>query len=354
MPIKTTPNRRADKTVWAAGAVLWRPGDHDSAVEIALIHRPRYDDWSLPKGKVDAGETEPVTAVREIFEETGHRVRLGRRIAAVSYPIEQGTKKVQYWAACSLGGSFIPSQEVDELIWLPIPAAIKKASYPPDRKVLRRFAEYPANTQTVLVVRHGTAGSKSRFKGEDSKRPLDKKGRAQAEALVGPLLAFGASDVYAADRVRCHQTMEPLAEELGAGIGNEPTLTEKAYAENPKRGRRRILQIAGLRDDPARDADTTCARGLGDTPPEDEVPASQASAPTRLRGSRQSIPSRVPVICTQGEVIPDLIDWWCERDGVRPDKSRNRKGSIWVLSLSDGRLVAADHIGSALANEAMT
>lgn len=333
MPIGMSPDRGTGRTVWAAGAVVWRPGHGDSAVEIALIHRQRYDDWSLPKGKVDPGETEPVTAVREVFEETGQRVRLGRRIATVSYPIEQGTKKVRYWAACSLGGSFSPSPEVDELIWLPVPTAIKKMSYPPDRKVLRRFAKHPANTATVLVVRHGTAGSKSRFIGDDTERQLDKKGRAQAEALVGPLLAFGVNDVYAADRVRCHQTVEPLAEELGVTIGNEPTLTEEAYAENPKRGRHRVLQIAGLREDPARDH------------PADGVPASQRITRTRL-----STPAYVPVISTQGKVIPDLIDWWCERDGVRPDKSRNRKGSIWVLSLSDGRLVAADHIDSALAN----
>ena len=93
-------------------------------------------------------------------------------------------------------------------------------------------------------------------------------------------------------------------------IRNEPTLTEEAYADNPKRGRRRVLQIADLH--------------------------------------------RTPVICTQGKVIPDLIAWWCERDGVRPDKSRNRKGSTWVLSLADGRLVAADHIGSALATNVVT
>ncbi|EUA34025.1 NUDIX domain protein [Mycobacterium xenopi 3993] len=93
----------------AAGAVLWRPRRGEDGVEIALIHRPRYDDWSLPKGKVDAGETEPVTAVREVFEETGHRAHLGRRIAAVSYPIEQGVKKVRYWAARSTGGEFTPT-----------------------------------------------------------------------------------------------------------------------------------------------------------------------------------------------------------------------------------------------------
>ncbi|OSC40452.1 NUDIX hydrolase [Mycobacterium decipiens] len=302
--------RSSGGTVYAAGAVLWRPRAASSGetVEIAVIHRPRYDDWSLPKGKVDPGETAPVGAVREILEETGHHASLGRRILAVSYPIDspaRSVKKVHYWAARSTGGEFSPGSEVDELVWLSVPDAMNKLDYALDRKVLRRFAKHPADTKTVLVVRHGTAGSKARFSGDDTKRPLDKKGRAQAEALVPQLLAFGATDVYAADRVRCHQTMEPLAAELGVAISSEPALTEEAYAKNPKRGRRRVLRLA-------------------------------AQAGT-------------PVICTQGKVIPDLIAWWCERDGVQPDKSRNHKGSTWVLSLSAGRVVTADHIGGALA-----
>ena len=310
MPTQSSSGRSASKIVHAAGGVLWRPGHHESAAEVAVIHRPRYDDWSLPKGKVDPGETEPVTAVREVLEETGHHVHLGRRITTVSYPIEQRTKKVQYWSARSLSGSFAPNNEVDDLVWLPVSAALKKVSYAYDRKVLRRWAKQRPDTQSVLIVRHGTAGSKSRFSGDDKIRPLDKKGRAQAEALVAQLSTFGPTDVYAADRVRCHQTVQPLAEELGVIISNEPTLTEEAYADNPKRGRRRALQIAELR--------------------------------------------RTPVICTQGKVIPDLIAWWCDRDGVRPDKSRNRKGSTWVLSLVDGHLIAADHIGSALATNVLT
>jgi 8-oxo-dGTP pyrophosphatase MutT (NUDIX family)/phosphohistidine phosphatase SixA len=304
--VQVSTQSSASKTVLAAGGVLWRPGHRESAPEIAVIHRPRYDDWSLPKGKVDPGETEPVTAVREVLEETGHHVQLGRRIASVSYPIEQRTKKVQYWSARNLGGSFAPNNEVDELIWLSVSASIKKVSYPYDRKVLRRWAKQPADTKSVLIVRHGTAGSKSRFSGDDKMRPLDKKGRAQAEALVAQLATFGPTDVYSADRVRCHQTVEPLAEELGVTINNEPVLTEEAYADNPKRARRKVLEIADSH--------------------------------------------RTPVICTQGKVIPDLIAWWCERDGVCPDKSRNRKGSTWVLSLADGRLIAADHIGSPLAS----
>jgi 8-oxo-dGTP diphosphatase len=301
-----TQNRpTGTRIVYAAGAVLWRPACENAALEISVIHRPRYNDWSLPKGKVDPGETAPVAAVREVFEETGHHCALGRRLVAVSYPIEQGDKKVYYWAARSTGGEFAPGKEVDELVWLPVAEAMKKLDYEQDRKVLRRFAKQPADTRTVLVVRHGTAGRKSRFSGDDTQRPLDKRGRAQAEALVAQLLAFGATDVYAADRVRCHQTVEPLAAELGVPIQNEPTLTEEAYAKNPKRARHRVLEIAAQ--------------------------------------------TGTPVICSQGKVIPDLINWWCERDEVHADKSRNRKGSTWVLSLSAGRLAAADHIGGALA-----
>jgi 8-oxo-dGTP diphosphatase len=294
-----------DKTVYAAGAVLWRPNGDPTVPEIALIHRPRYDDWSLPKGKVDPGETEPVTAVREVYEETGYTAHLGRRLTSVSYPVEQGTKKVRYWAARHTGGEFTPNDEVDELKWLPVTAAMKQLGYAQDRKVLHRFMKHPVDTKTVLIVRHGTAGSKSRFKGDDRLRPLDKNGRAQAESLVGVLLAFGADTLYSADRVRCVSTLEPLAEELGATIHSEPLLTEESYSDNRKASRHRFLELAHT--------------------------------------------DGTPVICSQGKVIPDLIAWWCERDGVRPDTSRNRKGSAWVMSLHDGRLVAADHIGSPLA-----
>lgn len=298
----------ANKATLAAGAVLWRSSDDGTEPEVAVIHRPRYDDWSLPKGKVDTGENEPMTAVREVSEETGFRSHLGRRLAAVTYPVEeQGIKKVRYWAARVVEGEFAPNDEVDELKWLPVTAAMKQLEYAADRKVLRRFAKMPADTKTILIVRHGTAGSKTRYKGDDRLRPLDKTGRAQAESLVGQLLAFGGDTLYAADRVRCHQTLEPLADELGVGIHNEPLLTEEAYADNPKPVRRRILEIAAA----------------GGT----------------------------PVICTQGKVIPDLIAWWCDRDGVRADKSRNRKGSTWVMSSWQGKLLAADHIGSPLATE---
>lgn len=307
---KTDANA-ANPVVAAAGAVLWRSsGDlsgDPTATEVAVIHRPRYDDWSLPKGKVDPRETEPVTAVREVHEETGYTAQLGRRLGSVTYDLPQGTKRVWYWAARATGGDFSPNNEVDKLIWLPIDAAMNQVQYPYDRKVLHRFAKHPADTKTVLIVRHGRAGSRSRYKGDDRERPLDKHGRAQAESLVGLLMAFGATTLYAADRARCHQTLAPLAEELGVGIQDEPALSEEGYSADHKDGRKRVLEIASL--------------------------------------------PGIPVICTQGKVIPDLIAWWCERSRVRPQSTGNRKGSTWVMSLAQGRLVAADHLCSPLAKK---
>ncbi|MDY6998250.1 MAG: NUDIX hydrolase [Actinomycetota bacterium] len=294
------------KTIRAAGAVLWRPGPRpDADPEIAIVHRPRYDDWSLPKGKVDPGETEPVTAVREIAEETGYHAILGRRLATIGYRVEGSPKRVCFWSARCDRGEFHPNDEVDELKWLPAAEASAELHYPLDRDVVGHFRAVPADTETVLIVRHATAGSKSRYKGDDRMRPLDKRGRAQAESLVGQLLAFGAGELFAADRVRCHQTLDPLAEELGTKIHNEPDLTEEAYAADESQAHSRVLDIAET--------------------------------------------AGTPVICSQGKVIPHLISWWCERDGVQPDDGRNRKGSTWVLSLVDGRLVAADHIDTPLA-----
>jgi 8-oxo-(d)GTP phosphatase len=295
------------KPILAAGAVVWRSVEGSSHVEVAIIHRPRYDDWSLPKGKVDPGETEPAAAVREIHEETGHRAHLGHALGTVRYQALQGVKRVRYWAARDLGGQFTATAEVDDLVWMPAKDAMGKMSYPHDRKVLRRFTRVPADTKTVLIVRHGTAGRKKRYKGDDRNRPLDKHGRAQAELLVGQLLAFGPTSLYATDRLRCIQTIEPLADELGVDIALEPTLTEEAYWQNRRKARQRVLEIAA--------ADGT------------------------------------PVICTQGKVIPDLIQWWCERDRVKPDKSRNGKGSTWVLSMHAGKLIDADHIASPLPPE---
>ncbi|MBJ8343403.1 NUDIX hydrolase [Antrihabitans sp. YC2-6] len=293
--------------IFAAGAVLWRRSPKSpTQIEVAVIHRPRYDDWSFPKGKVEPGETLVRAAVREVTEETGLTCHLGRHVDRVTYPVpgHRRLKRVDYWAAEVTGGEFAPNREVDTLLWLPAAQVQKQISYPMDRRVLRNFVRYPVDTRTTLIVRHGRAGRSERFKGDDNLRPLDKVGREQAAALVEQLLAFGATHIHSAERLRCTQTVEPLATLLGVDIRLEPLLSEDTYAERPDAARHRMNKIA--------------------TKP------------------------GVHVVCSQGKVIPDLLGWWADRDGITLPPARNRKGSMWVLSHVGGTLISAYHIDSPL------
>lgn len=299
------------KTVWAAGGVLWRQTPN-GLVEVGLVHRPRYDDWTLPKGKAEAGETLAVTAAREITEETGQHAILGRHLRDISYTLANGNRKrVRYWAARAVGGDFTTNHEVDELRWLDVPTAAEMLSFRLDRQIMAEFARLPTDLHTVLLVRHARAGRRSRYHGDDRERPLDRLGREQAHALGGLLEIFGARRVHAADRVRCVETVTPLAESLGVGIVTEPTLSEEAYRAEPEAAQERMRTIA---------ADT----------------------------------SAVHAVCSQGKVIPPLMNWWADADGITLPPKRNRKASVWVLGTRNGSLVTADHIDSPLAGHEVT
>ncbi|MFF7181777.1 NUDIX domain-containing protein [Streptomyces sp. NPDC008121] len=120
----------------AAGGVLWRPDASGRGVEIALVHRPKYDDWSHPKGKLKPGETIRECALREIMEETGQACELGRRLPTLRYVANGRPKEVVYWSARALGGTFTPSREVDRLLWLAPPSARARLTQPRDRDLL--------------------------------------------------------------------------------------------------------------------------------------------------------------------------------------------------------------------------
>ncbi len=291
------------KPILAAGAVLWRPAP-DAGVEVAVVHRPRYDDWSFPKGKLEPDEPWALAAVREVAEETGFDVILGRHLAVTSYRSDDHPKLVNYWAGRVLGGTFTVNSEVDQLRWEPPSQASTLLSYPYDVAVLERFLALPPDTSTVLVVRHAKAGSRKHFVGDDRLRPLEEAGRQQASALVPLLRAFGATSVHAADRVRCVQTVQPLADALGVPVCSEPALSDDAFAAAPDRACERLAAIA-------------------------------SSAGT-------------PVLCSQGNAIPHLMGWLADRDGLELPPSRNRKASTWVLSVHAGRIVAIDHLDAPL------
>ncbi|MFD9501086.1 NUDIX hydrolase [Streptomyces sp. NPDC060035] len=129
--------------VLAAGCVLWRRSPCDGGLEICLVHRPRYDDWSYPKGKLKRGETALECALREVLEETGHHCTPGTGLPTSRYLVNGRPKEVTYWAAEATDGAFVPNDEVDRLIWLSPTAARNRLTRPRDRDQLDAFLETP-------------------------------------------------------------------------------------------------------------------------------------------------------------------------------------------------------------------
>ena len=286
---------------------MWRPRQDDpegASVEVALIHRPRYDDWSLPKGKLAHGENEIEGAVREVHEETGYRVRVGRPLGEVRYMKQSGgsarPKVVRYWAMQAENGAFTPNREVDEMRWLTLDEARKLLTHAHDEKVLDRFVRGPALAGSVLLVRHARAGVREEWEGDDKLRPLDDVGLAQAEELVRPLSRFDVDDIISADYVRCVDTVQPLADAVGLTIKEEELFSEQGY------------------------------------------PAHEDEAIHYLRKLGESLTTTV--ICSQGDVIPDLLQRLTAVDHVDlPTPFENKKASVFALIFDGPRLFSVDY-----------
>ncbi|HKF14162.1 MAG TPA: NUDIX hydrolase [Gaiellaceae bacterium] len=197
-------SRLRREVVRAAGGVVRRVGD--AGPEVLLVHRPRYDDWTFPKGKAEPGETDDETALREVEEEAGLRCVLGRELPTTRYRDSRGRdKQVRYWTMVVAAGEFEPRGEVDEIEWLIPELAGFKLSYERDLGVLSAVPD------PLLVVRHASAGDSAAWIGDDALRPLDERGRRQAAALVDQLAPYSIERIISSPFVRCVQSVEPLA-----------------------------------------------------------------------------------------------------------------------------------------------
>jgi 8-oxo-dGTP diphosphatase len=220
----------------AAGAVVWRPGPDGD--QVLLVHRRKYDDWSLPKGKQEPDEPLPLTAAREVLEESGASVTLGRHLAPVRYKVNGHPKQVDYWAATLTGldAAAVPNGEVDEIAWLPVADALGRVSYKQDVAVLVDFATDITETIPLILLRHARALPRSEWKRADADRPLDKAGTADAGTLAGLLACFApTATVVSSDTVRCLDTVAPYKELTGSpvwpsGVLRAPVTADKSAA----------------------------------------------------------------------------------------------------------------------------
>jgi 8-oxo-dGTP diphosphatase len=292
------------------------------------VHRPRYDDWGFPKGKRDAGEQVLLTAVREVAEETGIRILLGRRLPASHYEVRGRPKRVDYWAASPAPGPqppFTPGAETDRLAWLDLAAARGRLSYPRDVSLLDEFAAGPAVTIPLILLRHARAEDKQAWRAaghaDDQPRPLAAPGVAQAEALAEVLGCFPAAEVISSPAQRCVATVQSYAARTATPIRLEPS-----FAVGPH--------------DPA-----------GLAPPAGSAPAAGSAAPrgpgaaTAARRCLEQIVAagRPALICAHRENLPLLLGWACKQLGSEtPDGPPLAHGAFWVLHISRGTLASAE------------
>jgi 8-oxo-(d)GTP phosphatase len=292
----------ADKAIEAAGGVLWRAATGGSGIEIALVHRPKYDDWSIPKGKLEPGEHQVIAAVREVREETGYVGVPGRPLGEIRYFKDGTPKRVRYWAMQVASGEFADNDEVDQMMWLP-PREAKRHLHPDrDQGVLAGVDLHAVTTWPCLLVRHGSAGERATWQGDDRERPLDGLGDEQAEALVPLLTAYGIKRVLSADVLRCMETIGPYASHAQLTVESEPLLSEAGYAEQPDHALERLLEII-------------CS-------------------------------GEPSVVCSQGKTLPALLIAACAAmNGQPPSDPSVRKGGMTVMHLRQGsppQLVATE------------
>jgi 8-oxo-(d)GTP phosphatase len=284
------------KVVRAAGGVVWRRTD--AGLEVAVVGRPRYGDWSLPKGKLEPGEPALAAAIREVGEETGVTGTPQVRLPSVQYltGVPGVEKSVDFWSMrVRADRGRIPDEEVTEVRWTRVPDMNSSLTYAHDRGVVAAFVALPPIDAEILLIRHAQAVSKRQWHGTDAVRPLDGHGHRQAQDLADLLRMFEPARVVSASPMRCRETVSPL----GLPVDVEPRLDE-APPGGPDGARQALLALA-------------------DRP-----------GPT--------------VVCSQGKVIPALLASLRPRNATMAEDFATPKGGGWLLAFAGGVLVAADRL----------
>lgn len=285
------------RVIQAAGGLVFRMSPKGK-LKVLVAHRPRYDDWGLPKGKAEKGETPAETAVREVLEETGFHCRIVAPIGTTRYRVSNGIKEVDWFAMRPLPDSpgFSKNKEVDEIRWVTVKQAKTLCDYDHDRSLIADSGlKKLSQTGTLFLLRHGAAGDRMKWHGVDAVRPLTKKGRRQAASIATYLQGKGIERIYTSPYTRCVQTVEPLAEAVAAKV-----IEHDALAEGP---------------------DIDAAYALCD----------------ELVGYNA-------VLCSHGDVIPAVMNRMMWAGLSLESRFYCSKGSIWEVDLDGGRFTTARYV----------
>ena len=221
-------------TIQAAGAVVWR--NNKDKTEVAIIHRPKYDDWSFPKGKVEPSESLIACAYREVIEETNIQTEFGAFLGDVEYLTPDGKKRVSFWAAKAMNQrDFIPNSEVDQLKWVEVKKVKDLLTLETDKKILAQFVKLDINTKPFILLRHAKAVTREEWQGDDDDRPLDSLGQNQANRLLAIYQVYNIEQIHTSDAVRCYDTVNPIVKGLGIKLEVTGKLGESTYKKDKEK-----------------------------------------------------------------------------------------------------------------------
>ena len=222
-------------TILAAGAVLWRKGEKKK-IEVLIIHRPKYDDWTFPKGKAEIGEPLIACAYREVLEETNIETAFGPYLGEVEYLTNDGKKKVSFWSAKVVKEKeFKPNTEVDQLKWVEVTKVKEMLTLDTDRKILEQFLQIEPDTKPLVLLRHAKAVTRDEWQGEDDDRPLDSYGQNQAKRLLAMYQVFNLQQIHSSDAVRCYDTVVAIAKGLSIKLEVTGKLSESTFKKDKEK-----------------------------------------------------------------------------------------------------------------------
>jgi 8-oxo-dGTP diphosphatase len=251
----------AGETVRAAGALCWRRTPH--GLEVLLVHSARYGEWTWPKGKPEVvdgvQELLPETAVREVAEETGVRIRLGRPLPEVRYKLPDGrAKRVSYWVGRPYqhGERTAPPEEIDGAAWVRVPEARDRLTRANDHRPLDRLLHFATHdrlgTRALLVVRHAHAVPRKEWAGKEDDRPLTADGMREAERLVPLIDCWRPAELVTSPWRRCADTMRPYAAANGsAPLRPTRELTEDSAVHDPAAAASVVRRLVRAQEDVA-------------------------------------------------------------------------------------------------------
>jgi 8-oxo-dGTP diphosphatase len=283
----------------AAGAIVWR--NNKDKTEVVIIHRPKYDDWSFPKGKVEINESLIACAHREVLEETNIQTEFGAFLGDIEYLTPDGKKHVFFWAAKAINqNNFTPNSEVDQIKWVEVKKVKELLTLETDKKILAQFIKLDFDTKPFILLRHAKAITRDEWQGDDDDRPLDSTGQNQASRLLSIYQVYNLEQIHTSDAVRCYDTVNPIAKAFGINLEVTEKLSESTY----KKDREKAF-------DYAKDLIKVDARIL---------------------------------LCSHNPILPKMLNKLTKKSDIDADEGKLSPADGWVIHRSGKEIIQIDRI----------